>query len=215
MKEKFQEYADMRRGKSVISLLEEIDNKVEAIIENFKDFMDGTRVLLLLQRQKEGGGTKEHKRRRARFIVHNMDQMKCSLFELLLLKAVCKTEYRIYMTSAPRDLKKAEYEFKEQMLHVDQSGGLDKEFFWTHVEDKWISALMSTNPVKDRGLFILDIDKPTHNDVHVWCAENDVEIVMIYPTKNGVHFVVKPFDRTKFPKEMGEVKVDGLLLLSY
>lgn len=211
----YQEYVDIKRGKSVSGLVAQLEADADAIMEDFKDFMDGTRVLLLLQRHKEGGATKEHKRRRARFIVHNLDQMKRSLFELLLLKAVCKTEYRIYMTSAPRDIQRAEKDFKEQMLHVDFSAGIDKEFFWAHIEDKWISSLMSTNPMKDRGLFILDIDTPVDNEVCKWCGENDVEILKSYRTKNGRHFVVKPFDRTKFPKELGEVKVDGLLLLSY
>lgn len=206
---------NMPREKSTKALIEDLEKKANDIMEEFTDFIDGTRVLLLLQRTKEGGHNKEHKRRRARFVTHNREQFFRSLFELLLLQAVLTTEYRIYLSAAPRDMRKAEMAFKHTMLDVDDSGGENKEFFYQHIEDKWISALMSTNPVKDRALFILDIDTPDNGDALKWVAANGVELVKQYRTKNGWHMVVKPFNRTLFPKEIGEVKDDGLLLLSY
>jgi hypothetical protein len=203
------------RNKSTENLLLDLDKKVEDIMEEFADYIDGTRVLLLLQRAKEGGDNKEHKRRRARFVTHNVEQFKRSLFELLLLQATISPDYRIYLSSAPRDVRRAEMEFKRTMLEVDFADGDGKKFFYQHIEDKWISALMSTNPEKGRGLFILDIDTPDNGDALIWCAANEVEVLKQYKTKNGWHMIVKPFNRTLFPKDLGEVKDDGLLLLAY
>jgi len=208
------------RAKSTAALITDLEKKADGIMVEFSEFIDGTRVLLLLQRAKEGGHNKEHKRRRARFVTHNPEQFKRSLLELLILQSTLATEYRIYLSASPRDVSKAEKEFKRLMLDVDFSEGENKRFFYEHIEDKWISALMSTNPVKDRGLFILDVDDPEvpHDllgDVLKWCSSNGVETVKQYRTKNGWHVVTKPFNRTLYPPEFGGVKVDGLLLLSY
>ena len=183
---------------------------------DFGDFLDGTRVLLLLQRTKEDGHNKEHKRRRARFVTHgDKEQIKRSLFELLLMQAISTVDYRVYMSAAPRDVEKAEREFKRTMLEVDFNGGENKQFFYEHVEDKWISALMSSNPMKDRNVFVLDIDQEDNSDALKWVAMNNIEIMKQYKTKNGWHIVVRPFDRTTWDSTLGEIKNDGLLLLSY
>jgi hypothetical protein len=212
------------RAKSTAALIADLEKKADNIMEDFSQFTDGTRVLLLLQRAKEGGHNKEHKRRKARFVTHDKEQFRRALLELLILQAVMAPDYRVYLSSAPRDVRKAEMEFKQQMLTVDFSEGENKRFFYEHMDDKWISALMSSNPVKDRGLFILDVDNPAIGlgvakdivgNVLKWCAANRVEVVKQYATKNGWHVVTKPFNRTLYPRELGEVKVDGLLLLSY
>jgi len=204
------------REKNVNALIEEIHNKVDSIMTDFGDFLDGTRVLLLLQRTKEDGHNKEHKRRRARFVTHgDKEQIKRSLFELLLMQAISTVDYRVYMSAAPRDVEKAEREFKRTMLEVDFNGGENKQFFYEHIEDKWISALMSSNPMKDRNVFVLDIDQEDNSDALKWVAMNNIEIMKQYKTKNGWHIVVKPFDRTTWDNTLGEVKNDGLLLLSY
>ena len=203
------------RNKSIDACVADLEQKVEEIMEEFSDFTDGTRVLLLLQRKKEGGSTQEHKRRRARYVTHNGDQFKSCLFQLLLLQATSAIDYRIYLSVSPRDIQKAEKEFKRLMLDVDFTGGENKQFFYEHLEDKWISALMSSNPMKDQGLFILDIDVPDNGQALRWIEGNHVELVKQYRTKQGWHMVVKPFNRTLFPTEIGEVKDDGLLLLAY
>lgn len=203
------------RNKSTDALLLDLERKCDDLMEQFKDFTGGTRVLLLLQRSKDGGHNKEHRRRRARYVTHNPEQLRASLLALLLMQATSVIEYRIYLSVAARDIRKAEMEFKQQQLLVDFSGGENKQFFYEHLEDKWISALMTSNPVKDGGYFIIDIDQADNSDALIWMSENNIEEVKRYKTKQGWHMVVKPFNRTLFPKELGEVKRDGLLLLSY
>lgn len=203
------------RPKSLKATLEEIEKKADDILDEFSKFTHGTRVLLLLWRHKEGGATNEYRRRRAREVVHDLDQMRKALVKLLLLKASMPIDMRIYMSVSPRDIRKAEMDFKTQMLSMDFASGDNKKFFWENLEEKWISSLMASNPMKDEGLFILDIDQNDDSDVLTWIAQNKIDVVEKLKTKNGWHFVVKPFNRTLFPKELGEVKDDGLILLAY
>jgi len=207
---------DIMREKNINALIEGIHEKVDAIMTDFEDFLDGTRVLLLLQRAKESGHNKEHKRRRARFVTHgDPEQIKRSLFELLLMQAISTVDYRVYLSAAPRDLVKAEMHFKKTMLDVDFTGNENKRFFYEHIEDKWISALMSSNPIQGRNVFVLDIDQENNSDALKRVAEHNIEVLKLYKTKNGWHIVVKPFNRTLWDEKLGEVKNDGLLLLSY
>lgn len=203
------------RQKSLKATIEELEKKADSIMEEFSKFTHGSRVLLLLWRHKESGPTNEYRRRRAREVVHDLDQMRKALIKLLLLQACSPVDMRIYMSASPRDLRKAEMEFKTQILNMDFAGEVNKKFFWENLEEKWISSLMSSNPIKDEGLFILDIDTNDDGPVLSWIAQNEITVIDKLKTKNGWHFVVKPFNRTLFPKDLGEVKDDGLLLLAY
>lgn len=203
------------RNKSAIATGEDLDKHALAIMDDFSQFTHGTRVLLLIRRHKEGGHNKESKRRRAREVVHDLDEMRKALAKLLLMKSTSELDLRIYMSVSPRDIGKAEKEFKRSMLEADFADGENKRYFWQNLEEKWISALMSSNPMKDEGLFILDIDQDDNSDALIWCGKNKVSVLKQYRTKSGWHMVVKPFNRTLFPAELGEVKDDGLLLLAY
>lgn len=206
----------MSRERNLTSFIEAQEERADAILEDFVQFTSGTRVLLLLLRHKEGGHNKESKRRRAREVVHSLEQMKKALVKLLILKATSGDgDYRIYMSSAPRDLRKAEMQFKNDMLQVDFAEGENKRYFWENLEEKWISALMGSNPMRGEGRFVVDIDAPINDAALKWLEENKVRIYKSYQTKNGWHIVVEPFNQTLFPKEIGEVKKDGLLLLDY
>lgn len=205
----------MAREQSFGAWLENLERKADSILGDFAEFTHGTRVLLLLLRAKEGGHNKEFRRRRAREVVHTKEELRSALLKLLILQDTATKEHRIYMSVSPRDIKKAEKEFKTTMLQTDFDDGLNKQFFWQHLEEKWISALMSTNPTKGDGLFVLDIDKPDNGEALKWCGSNNVEVLKAYRTKNGWHLIVKPFNKTIFPKEIGEIKDDGLILLSY
>jgi len=206
----------MARERSLAAFVEDTEKQADHIIEQFYQFMWGTRVLLLLRRHKEGGHNKEHQRRRAREVVHQPDQMKKALVKLLMLKAMYpESDYRIYMSASPRDLRKAEMKFKQEQLLIDFEDGENKRYFYENFEEKWISALMASKPLKGECRFVLDVDVPDDGDHLKWCAANGTEIVFKYRTKNGWHIVTKPFNTETYPPELGEVKKDALLLLAY
>lgn len=197
------------------SFVEDLEKEADYILDDFSVLSHGTRVLLLLKRAKEGGHNKEYKRRRAWEVVHDKEQLRRALVKLLILQKTLGTDERIYMSVSPRDIRKAEMDFKETMLRSDFGNDENKRFFYEHFEEKWVSSLMSSNPPKGEMLFILDIDTSDNGKALSWCAENNVEIVKSYRTKNGWHIIVKPFNQSLFPKKIGEVKKDGLLLLSF
>ena len=70
----------------------------------------------------------------------------------------------------------------------------------------------------DESYFILDIDNEEGFDrmgeALRMMEEVGAEEMLRYPTKNGWHFVVKPFNPNLWLGP-GEIKKDGLLLLSY
>lgn len=243
---------------SMVAFVAQCGDQADSIMKEFAPFVTGTRVLLLLRRHKEGGSNNEYRRRLDRQVSHSPEQFKKALFLMLFAKYLNQDagDYRIYVTACPRDIRKAELKFKQETLDNDFSGGENKRFFWEHLDDKWVSALMSSNPVKDSALFLADLDYPAsleelgcsvcglrmtnwdrpeekyrciggqpHEGVTgkpditagplKWCGENGVEVVKQYPTKNGWHLLLKPFNLTKWPKEFGEIKKDPLILLHW
>jgi len=70
--------------------------------------------------------------------------------------------------------------------------------------------------------FLIDIDdiiKTKENwdisEVEKHLEEINVKIILKYPTKNGFHIIVEPFNPNEWNSEFGEIKKDGLLLLSF
>lgn len=204
----------MPRERSLAAFVEDTEKKADNILEQFHLFTYGCRVLLLLRRQKEGGGSNEHRRRRAREVVHDKDQMRKALIKLLFLKALYPdSDYRIYMSAAPRDIRKAELKFKQEQLAVDFEEGENKKHFYENFEEKWISALMASRP--EQMFFLLDVDEPDDSKQLTWCAKNNIDIVFKYRSKSGWHIITHPFNIALYPPELGEVKKDGLMLLAY
>ena len=70
--------------------------------------------------------------------------------------------------------------------------------------------------------FLIDIDNVVITDTETYPDEVikhlkdiKVKIFMVYRTKNGFHIITEPFNPNLFNYEFGEIKKDGLLLLSY
>jgi hypothetical protein len=190
------------------------------IVEEFKDFLDGARVLLLLHRSKDGGSNKEFKRRLLTFHTNTREELEESILKALILKNGYNTsDYRIYLTVNARDLRKAERLFKTRMVNIDFEGGENKQWFYERFNSKWISALTDNGSAVKNKFFKIDIDTPDHGEIIDktlnWLKENNVEVVKTYSTKNGWHIITRPFNRSIFPKELGLLEVDSLLLLSY
>lgn len=203
------------REKIINNVVRDLEKKTDELMDEFSMFTHGTRVLLLLWRHKEGGSNNEYRRRVARVVVHDKERMKKEMFNLLLQQYLADIDLRLYMSVSPRDMRKAELAFKEALLQTDFSDGDNKVAFYQNFSDKWISALMSSNPPKGEKLFVVDVDVPDNSEALKWLGTNHIDVLKQYKTKQGWHLVTPPFDRSKFPKELGEIQDDGLLLLSY
>lgn len=209
---------DNGRPMSVTAMQWEIDARVKEIADVFGPFMRGTRVLLLLQRKKEGGNTREDRRRHVGFAATDEKEIMERIRQLVTLQMMSKEPLRVYMSVNPRDIRKANYEFRRRLLQDECDGMV--EVHGKVMQDRWISALMATNA--DKGVqdkyFILDVDD-TGDDVmgKVLRRMDELGVVeqMRYRTKNGWHVVVDPFRRDLWDVEGVGVQVDGLLLLSF
>jgi len=203
------------REVKISGLIDELERSVTSIMSDFKQFTHGTRVLLLIERAKDGGANKEYQRRALRLVVHNEASMRHALMQMLVLQHTVNTNYRIYMTASPRNMDRAPYEFKRAMLDMDYSAGVDRSYFWERLEDRWISALIKTKPPKGETVFIIDVDTQDTSQTLKEITSLGINVLKCYPTKNGWHYVVRPFNTALWNVSDTEIQKEGLLLLSF
>jgi len=189
-------------------------------------FTNGTRVLFLMQRNKEGGHTNNTKLEKV--IVHNYAQYTYELAKLLLYKekaAEGGVTLRIYASVNQRNHNKAMWTFRQRQLDVGKQGIEQEYYFYRNVHAEMVSALMlPANRLT--SMFLLDIDHTddptevltalTENIKHV----NGVKVVALmhtYKTKNGCHVITTPFNPQALNSLHGKVDLhkDGLMLLAY
>lgn len=203
------------KNKKLVNVRQDIIQECQNICEEFKNYTTGIRVLFLIHRNKEGGETNNTKYRKV--ITKGPEDFFDKLVALMHEKYANPTiPYRIYSSVNERDLKKAVREFKRMQLDADYNGE-DFESFYLNIKNKVVSAFMKPSS-RASTFFLFDVDNEEGRDVsgevlHVLPNEY---IVKSYGTKNGWHFVTKPFNYTTLELPKGcELKKDGLLLLKW
>lgn len=169
-------------------------------------FRDGVRVLLLIQRSKEGetGNLRKQKKLVSR---DAQEFMKC----LAELRGMMGENHRIYSTVNARDLGKAIYHFRKNQLDADYQ---QDQSFYCDIKNRWISCLMK-NSSRAETHFLIDCD--TVEEYNTTCRElieNKIKRVCEYPTKNGWHIVTGPFNPNLLTHK-DKIAKDGLLLIDY
>lgn len=203
------------RNKRIGHLEQDAESDAKRLMIEFVDFIDGTRYLSLLHRQKDGGSTDEYKRRSAYFVTHDRQEYYDALVRLLILQKVAEKPYRLYASTNSRNIKKAEKAFKMDMLVCDFDDGENKAYFWKRLPSKWVSALMSPG-ARDSSNFLIDVDGEGDVSAPVlkWLGMHGIEVIKQYKTPNGYHIVTPPFNPNDFDVPNSEIKKDALLLLS-
>lgn len=195
----------------------QLEHRTNQIFDDFKDFTDGVRVLLLLQRTKDGGANDEEKRAFETYTTYSPEEFKEKLFNLLLIKSTIKDNVRIYLSANPRNIKKVIRYTEQQLLDAHYSSEEMQNSVYKKLLKKPRHFLMQQS-CKDGSLFLIDVDdldgKDTSDIAIKKIAELGIEEVKRYRTKNGWHFVVKPFNLALWDCH-GEVKKDPLILLDY
>lgn len=203
------------REKKPIAYTQEAIQEAKFIVDDFAEFTDGIRVIMLIHRSKDGAS---HSTRHLRMIFTNGRKEFEDALAMLLEQKIRSTidGLRIYSTVNPRNIRKAISQFKHDQLDIDDADEDSKLFFYLGIKSRFSSCLMRPSSRMD-SLFVFDIDNPMTLDealgIFDRCPENP-EIVKQYKTKNGWHIVTKPFNHTKLEKELSFHK-DGLLLLKY
>jgi len=194
------------------------------IMDEFKDFTDGTRVLFLIHRTKEGAKCRRNNKMR-KLISSNTEEFNKCLFELLDIKdRYPEMPLRIYSSVNKRNISKAIRNLKEAQLANEYQNNEVYEQFYKDIKNKWISSLMRPSS-RAETQFIIDIDN--ENEDYVASIEKEVlehtMLIKKYKTKNGYHLIVKPFNPNLIKSYTKDghiyndvsIKIDALILLDY
>jgi hypothetical protein len=205
------------RNKSIFSLITDLKKRADEICEEFSDFTDGYRVLMLLQRTKDGGANDEEKRMFESYTTTNSKEFREKLFNLLLLKETAKVPVRIYLSANPRNPYKVIRFIEQSLIDAHYSDQECKDSIYKKLLKKPRHYLMQQS-CKDSSLFIIDVDDIDGIDVMGEAINKIAELNIVekkrYRTKNGWHIIVEPFNVALW-NIPGEVKKDPLILLDY
>jgi len=190
------------------------------LLDRFKGFTDGVRVLFLIQRSKEGGKTTKIKK----IITINEEEyaeVLCSLLAKQYEARLDGVKLRIYGSVNKRDINNAIREFKTRQLEADYYDTESRDRFYYDVKNRFISSLMAPSS-RSETKFILDVDRKdidtVKEEIHRNAQEVDtvVKELLTYETKSGYHIITEPFNPAILEGiENVQANKDGLLLLSY
>lgn len=205
------------RDKSLSNAISSIQDRVNHICDDFKDFTDGFRVLMLLQRNKDGGSNEEEKRIFESYVTTSPGEFKRKLFNLMLIKSTSKIPLRIYVNLNPRNPFKVIRYIEHALLDAHYSDEEGRESVYKKLLKNQRHYLMQQEN-RDSSLFIIDVDdvdgKDAMGEALAEMEKIKVQEIKRYRTKNGWHIIVKPFNLSLW-KGPGEIKKDALILLDY
>lgn len=199
------------------NFLESVKQRSEAIFNDFVDFSDGARMLILLERKKDGGHNKEERRNIATKFSFSSEEYKNAIHEMLLMR-VLYPETRLYASVNPRKIKSIIRKIEEELLDCHYSNDPEKNLFTHKKIIKSPRHFFMQQSCAETSLFVIDVDdiegRDTQGEALEECARLNVDILKTYRTKNGWHFITKPFNPSLWKHE-SEIKKDALILLDY
>jgi len=176
------------------------------VISHPDSYTEGVRLLLLASRPKDGAP----KARRTTRVSNNSKHFHLMLEELNKMK---EPNDRIYVSLSQRDILKASRLFRHKLVEADY-GPTPKDFY-KNIHNHWVSCLMvKESTLKEDKLWMFDCDSQVeYQDLWVALFDLQIPIHYQYATKNGVHVVVKPFNRTLIDKRYLDILSDNPLIL--
>jgi hypothetical protein len=191
-----------------------VESKLKKIENTFHLFLDGTRVLFLLRRKKDGGERADNDFF-VKTIVNSKEEFLTELRKLMLIR---EPTMRIYASLNKRNVEKGIREFKRQQLEADYYDKDNKYNFYFRIKDRFVSSL-SKPSCAEECLFLFDCDTLTDKTIGnaIEEIEKITDVVWHYRTKNGFHIITKPFNPA-FAQDLTfdhEIKKDSLILLDY
>jgi hypothetical protein len=176
-------------------------------------FKEGVHVLMLIDRgiQNSNKGSKRWINKIISTNPYEYDEASQKLIDLQ--NHLNNPDIRLYSSINSRKMKKAIHAFKHRQLDLID----DNEFsFYRRINDSFCSCLMSPD-CRAESLFLLDCDSKDITEINSFLITNfGIKMNYQYPTPNGWHFIVEPFN-PDMCKGMNtfEVKKDALMLLNW
>lgn len=186
--------------------------EIVGIQNRFKLFMDGVRVVMLIDRGVMNSN-KGSKRWINKIITTNQNEWINAVNVLLgLQKHVGNPDIRLYSCLNDRKLDKSIAMFKHKQIDL-----LDdmKHRFYSKINDSFASCLMKPEN-KLSKYFMLDIDSKDTKEADKFISDNLLQVVHTYPTKNGWHYILEPFNvMLAKGKKTFSVNKDAMLLIKF
>jgi len=174
--------------------------------------MDGVRVVMLIDRGIMNSN-KGSKRWINKIITSCKDEFIEATFSLMELQDhIGNPNIRLYSCLNDRKIDKAIALFKHKQIDLQDDMKLK---FYCKINNSFASCLMQPEN-KSSKLFLLDADSKEDLEVERFIESYSIVTRKSYPTKNGWHYIVEPFN-VKLAENCKtfEVKKDGLILLRY
>jgi hypothetical protein len=173
------------------------------------ELKEGVRVISCVFRGKDGGHNKEYKRHLIDMVSRNQEEWEDYVDEMI---NEMPRDSRIYCSVNKRSPRKSSKLLAHKLIDAMDMGGEHLEHFISHPLSEGISALMTPSSADDK-LFLWDCDSKS---VYAEVKEklNDYLVAEI-PTKNGFHFITRPFNPELVSLPETELKRDALYLIAW
>lgn len=168
-------------------------------------FREGTRVLLLESRPKDG-----LKKSRVAAVSRNSEE-----FFDILADFVSRSEpgQRIYASANRLSEKRAIRSFKENQLQNDYDP--DPGEFYSKIQQRYIHCLMQCQE-KEGRLWMLDIDTKEEAREVFWRIKSGALVPKYaYASKSGIHVFVEPFNKSLITLKSDILQPNALMLVGY
>jgi hypothetical protein len=171
-------------------------------------FKNSHRGIMLLHRNKDGE-TGNAQRKSIKKISRDIEEWYKIVCEFKELQQNTYEGYRIYSSVNSRNMEKAIHEFKLRSLHADYDSLTEKEWFYVDIQNRFFSCLMNPN-CREQSNLLIDCDS---NDECKLVFENIPQqlILFNYKTKNGMHFLTKPFNPKQLHIPIHIIKKDAMI----
>ncbi len=186
-----------------------------------QSFKKGLRLIMLIQRGKEGGKSNKPDRVSIRKLSSNEIEFNEIVEEFEKIKENTNKELRIYSCMNKRDINKAIHEFKKLQLDAEYWDSESRNRFYLDIKNRWISCMMKPNS-RAESFFLIDIDEKNEEIISQikdkltrLPTSPQTTIIFEYQTKNGYHLITTSFNPSLFKFDNVEIKKDGMLLLEY
>lgn len=190
---------------------------IQEIKNLFTPLSDGTRVVLLVYRSKEGGFNNTHKRHLRKVITTNSEEFFKTIEELKEIKDKDERILRIYATVNSCDIKKAIRFFKQRQLDRDYESEEHRNHFYIDVKNQFISSLMDES-CRETKNFLFDLDDcDDRSYAQIYHRlKKQTEVIITYPTRNGYHIITKPFNfKDLDPELIKSMRGHSLMLIDF
>jgi hypothetical protein len=187
------------------------EEKIFPISALFSEFQDGVRTLMLIDRG-ISNSNKGSRRWINKLISSNQEEWLKALSRLLHMQYYLNDpDIRLYASLNSRHLTRAVKMFQHLQLDLPPD---DKDRFYTHINDSFISCLMKPEN-KASKYFLLDVDTKDIFDVEDFLLTKNIGVKLKYETPKGWHYIVEPFN-VLWAEKLKDVTLqkDGLLLLN-